>query len=202
MPRTPSATIAAGFPLAQLVGAGPLAMCDPDSHPAGRMAKLSLTRLGLWHSVEGKVARAENPLLAVKMVARGDAPYAIVFTTDALTDPSVLAAVNLSPAPAAAVPVPAMPSAPARRLTGPSMCWAAAATLALKNAAPSATALPRNPTSIIEVCWGARRMVTAPGVASICQGCALPPDGARIAAAVTMPDTPGSAGSEYCSGTE
>jgi molybdate transport system substrate-binding protein len=39
--------------------------------------------------VAPKVARAENPLLAVKMVARGDAPYAIVFATDALTDPGV-----------------------------------------------------------------------------------------------------------------
>jgi molybdate transport system substrate-binding protein len=64
-------------------------MCDPDSHPAGRMAKASLSSLGLWDSVEKKVARAENPLLAVKMVARGDAPYAVAFATDAMTDPGV-----------------------------------------------------------------------------------------------------------------
>ena len=67
--------------LLQNLGTGPLAMCDPDSHPAGRMAKASLTTLGLWDSVAAKVARAENPLLAVKMVARGDAPYAAVFTS-------------------------------------------------------------------------------------------------------------------------
>jgi molybdate transport system substrate-binding protein len=42
--------------------------------------------LGVWQSVEAKIARAENPLLAVKMVARGDAPFAIVFATDAATD--------------------------------------------------------------------------------------------------------------------
>jgi molybdate transport system substrate-binding protein len=64
-------------------------MCDPDSHPAGRMAKASLSSLGLWNAVARKVASAENPLLAVKMVARGDAPHAVVFTTDALTDPGV-----------------------------------------------------------------------------------------------------------------
>src|SRR5580704_1062635 len=75
--------------LAQLIGAGPLVMCDPDSHPAGRMAKASLTSLGIWDAVSAKTARAENPLLAVKMVARGDAPYAVVFTTDAMTDPGV-----------------------------------------------------------------------------------------------------------------
>jgi len=75
--------------LVRMIGAGPVAMCDPDSHPAGRMAKASLTSLGLWDSVSAKVARTENPLLAVKMVARGDAPYAIVFTTDALSDAGV-----------------------------------------------------------------------------------------------------------------
>jgi molybdate transport system substrate-binding protein len=75
--------------LGRSLGPGPLAMCDPDSHPAGRMAKASLVSLGLWAAVEKKVARAENPLLAVKMVARGDAPYAVVFTTDAMTDPGV-----------------------------------------------------------------------------------------------------------------
>jgi molybdate transport system substrate-binding protein len=82
-------TIAPGFPLAELVGAGPLAMCDPDSHPAGRYVKASLVALGIWPSVETKIARAENPLLAVKMVARGDVPFAIVFTTDAATDEGV-----------------------------------------------------------------------------------------------------------------
>jgi molybdate transport system substrate-binding protein len=82
-------TIAQGFSLAQLVGAGPLAMCDPDSHPAGRYGKASLVNLGVWQDVETKIARTENPLLAVKLVARGDAPFAIVFTTDAATDPGV-----------------------------------------------------------------------------------------------------------------
>lgn len=78
-----------GLALIRLLGPGPLAMCDPNSHPAGRMAKASLTELGLWDSVEKTVARADNPLLAVKMVARGDAPYAVVFATDAMTDPGV-----------------------------------------------------------------------------------------------------------------
>ena len=87
--KAPPVTNTAELQLVRLVGMGPIAMCDPDSHPAGRMAKASLTKLGLWDSVAPKVARAENPLLAVKMVARGEAPYAIVFTTDALTDPGV-----------------------------------------------------------------------------------------------------------------
>jgi molybdate transport system substrate-binding protein len=87
--KAPPVTNTRNLPLKTLIGDGPLAMCDPDSHPAGRMAKASLTSLGIWDAVAPKVARAENPLLAVEMVARGDAPYAIVFTTDALTDPRV-----------------------------------------------------------------------------------------------------------------
>jgi molybdate transport system substrate-binding protein len=86
---TPAAAIGPELALVRLIGAGPIAMCDPDSHPAGRMAKASLVSLGIWDSVASKVARAENPLLAVKMVASGEAPYAIVFTTDAATDPGV-----------------------------------------------------------------------------------------------------------------
>ena len=86
--KAPLVTTTRELNLVQLIGAGPLAMCDPDSHPAGRMAKASLTKLGLWDALAPKVARAENPLLAVKMAARGDAPYAIVFTTDALTEPN------------------------------------------------------------------------------------------------------------------
>jgi len=86
---TPPARLDGGIALIRLIGAGPIAMCDPDSHPAGRMAKASFTSLGLWDTIAPKVARAENPLLAVRMVARGDAPYAVVFTTDALSDPGV-----------------------------------------------------------------------------------------------------------------
>ena len=68
------AAIAPDFRLAELLGAGQLAMCRPDSHPAGRYGKASLIALGIWPSVETKIALAENPLLAVKMAARGDAP--------------------------------------------------------------------------------------------------------------------------------
>jgi molybdate transport system substrate-binding protein len=81
--------IVPGFPLARLVGAGPLAMCDPDSHPAGRYAKASLVKLGIWRNVEKNVASVDDPLVAVKIVARGDAPMAVVFATDVLTDPAV-----------------------------------------------------------------------------------------------------------------
>ena len=37
-----------GAPLAQALGDGKLAMCDPESVPAGRYGKAALTKLGIW----------------------------------------------------------------------------------------------------------------------------------------------------------
>ena len=58
-------------------------MADPDSVPAGRYAKAALTNLGVWPSVEGKLARGENVRAALLFVERGEAPYGIVYETDA-----------------------------------------------------------------------------------------------------------------------
>ena len=78
-----------GFPLAQSLGAGRLAVADPDSVPAGRYAKAALVKLGIWKSVEGKLARAENVRAALALVARGEAPFGIVYATDALVSRDV-----------------------------------------------------------------------------------------------------------------
>lgn len=72
-----------GFPLAQALGSGRLAVADPDSVPAGKYAKAALTSLGVWASVEGKLARGENVRAALLFVERGEAPYGIVYETDA-----------------------------------------------------------------------------------------------------------------------
>ena len=72
-----------GFPLARALGEGRLAMADPDSVPAGRYGKAALTSLGVWASVSGKLARAENVRAALALVERGEAPFGIVYATDA-----------------------------------------------------------------------------------------------------------------------
>jgi molybdate transport system substrate-binding protein len=82
-------TIAPHFPLARLLGTGRLAMADPDSVPAGKYGKESLIRLGVWPSVQGRIARAENVRAALALVDRGEAPLGIVYTTDALADRGV-----------------------------------------------------------------------------------------------------------------
>jgi len=78
-----------GFPLAAALGAGRLAMADPDSVPAGKYGREALTRLGVWEQVRPRLARAENVRAALALVARGEAPLGVVYTTDARAQPGV-----------------------------------------------------------------------------------------------------------------
>jgi molybdate transport system substrate-binding protein len=82
-------TISHGFPLASLLGRGRLAMADPDSVPAGKYGKAALEHLGVWASVQTRIARAENVRAALALVSRGEAPLGIVYQTDAAADPKV-----------------------------------------------------------------------------------------------------------------
>jgi molybdate transport system substrate-binding protein len=81
--------IAPGFPLARALGQGRLAVADPASVPAGRYAEGALRSLGVWREVEQKLARAENVRAALAFVARGEAPFGIVYATDARIEPRV-----------------------------------------------------------------------------------------------------------------
>ena len=76
-------SVSPGFPLAQALGGGRLAMADPQSVPAGRYGRAALERLGVWAAVEGRIAGAENVRAALALVERGAAPLGIVYATDA-----------------------------------------------------------------------------------------------------------------------
>lgn len=78
-----------GFDLAALLGDGKLAMGDVKAVPAGKYGKAALESLGVWASVEGKVAMAENVRAALKLVSTGEAALGIVYTTDAKADKGV-----------------------------------------------------------------------------------------------------------------
>lgn len=78
-----NATIGRDYPLRALVGGGRVAMCNPATDPAGRLGKASLESLGLWPAVADKIALAESPPAAVGLVVRGEAPTALVFSTNA-----------------------------------------------------------------------------------------------------------------------
>ena len=83
------ADIAANFDLAGLLGEGRLAMGDVKAVPAGKYGKAALEKLGVWSSVEGKIAQAENVRAALKLVSTGEAPLGIVYQTDATAEPGV-----------------------------------------------------------------------------------------------------------------
>jgi molybdate transport system substrate-binding protein len=85
----PAPRIAPKFDLAGALGDGKLALADPASVPAGKYAKAALTALGVWDAVAPKVVQAENVRVALEYVARGEAPYGIVYATDAKVSPSV-----------------------------------------------------------------------------------------------------------------
>ena len=76
-----------GFPLARALGSrGRLALGDPASVPAGKYARQALIRLGLWSSVAGRLAPAQDVRAALAYVARGEAPLGVVYETDAAAE--------------------------------------------------------------------------------------------------------------------
>jgi molybdate transport system substrate-binding protein len=81
--------IAPGFDLASALGTEKLAMANPDTVPAGKYGKAALESLGVWKRVEKQVARAENVRAALVLVSRGEAPFGIVYATDAVADRGV-----------------------------------------------------------------------------------------------------------------
>jgi molybdate transport system substrate-binding protein len=82
-------TIAPGFDLAKLAGDGRIATGDVKAVPVGIYAKAALEKLGIWPSVEPKMAMAANVRAALILVARGEAPLGIVYSTDAKVEPGV-----------------------------------------------------------------------------------------------------------------
>ena len=72
-----------GFALAGMIGNGRLATGDPAHVPVGRYAQQALTMLGVWDAVAPRIARTDNVRAALLLVERGEAPFGIVYGTDA-----------------------------------------------------------------------------------------------------------------------
>lgn len=86
---TAKVDIKQGFDLAALLKGGRLAMGGVETVPAGKYGKAALEKLGAWDGVKDKLAQAENVRAALAFVSRGEAPFGIVYQTDAASDPSV-----------------------------------------------------------------------------------------------------------------
>jgi molybdate transport system substrate-binding protein len=85
-------TIKPGFDLAKLAklaGDGRIATGDVKAVPVGIYAQAALQKLGVWDSVEPKMAMTQNVRAALTLVARGEAPLGIVYSTDAKVEPGV-----------------------------------------------------------------------------------------------------------------
>ncbi|MFI5010963.1 MAG: molybdate ABC transporter substrate-binding protein [Hyphomicrobiales bacterium] len=68
---------------------GRIATGAVETVPVGRYAKMALQKLGLWATLETRIAPAENVRAALSYVARGEAPLGIVYATDAAAEPKV-----------------------------------------------------------------------------------------------------------------
>ena len=55
----------------------------PAHVPAGQYAEEALTTLNLWDKVQDRLARAKDVRGALVLVERAEAPYGIVYSTDA-----------------------------------------------------------------------------------------------------------------------
>jgi molybdate transport system substrate-binding protein len=75
--------------LARALAGGKLSMGNVDAVPAGKYGKAALEKLGAWTSVKDSIAQAENVRAALLLVARGEAPLGIVYSTDAAAEPGV-----------------------------------------------------------------------------------------------------------------
>jgi molybdate transport system substrate-binding protein len=85
----PTLAIGPNFPLAHVLGNGRLAIANPASVPAGKYGKAALETLGVWASVEGRLAPARDVRAALELVARREAPLGIVYQTDAVAEQDV-----------------------------------------------------------------------------------------------------------------
>ena len=87
--RLDKVAIGPGFDLAKLAGDGRIATGDVKAVPSGKYAKAALEKFGAWQAAEPKLAMAENVRAALALVARGEAPLGIVYSTDAKIEPGV-----------------------------------------------------------------------------------------------------------------
>ncbi|MEM7171806.1 MAG: molybdate ABC transporter substrate-binding protein [Pseudomonadota bacterium] len=75
--------------LEQASGEARLVVGDPSHVPAGIYAKALATRLGLWERLQPHLAFASDVRRALTMVERREAPFGLVYRSDAMISPDV-----------------------------------------------------------------------------------------------------------------
>jgi molybdate transport system substrate-binding protein len=90
-------TISPSLDLAGLLQGGMLSMGQIDSVPAGQYGKEALDTLGLWPSVAGNVVQSDNARAALALVVTAEAPYGIVYASDAVAAGAAISVVGTFP---------------------------------------------------------------------------------------------------------
>ena len=83
--------------LPEALGEDRLAMALVDAVPAGQYGKAALISLGLWETLAPRVAQTDNVRAALALVATGEAPFGIVYASDARAEPSVSVVASFDP---------------------------------------------------------------------------------------------------------
>jgi molybdate transport system substrate-binding protein len=87
--ETRTIAIVPGFPLADLLGSGKLAVADPAVTTSGMFGRLALQRLGLWDSIESKLMVVRSGGAVRGVVGSGAAQFGIVLASDAAAHPDL-----------------------------------------------------------------------------------------------------------------
>ncbi|WP_257386547.1 molybdate ABC transporter substrate-binding protein [Tahibacter caeni] len=88
-PSTVQLTLDRHTDLRGALGDAPIALAEPGSVPAGKYAKAAFERLGLWPQIQTRYVATENVRAALALAARGEAPLAAVYRSDAVSEPKV-----------------------------------------------------------------------------------------------------------------
>jgi molybdate transport system substrate-binding protein len=127
--------LARGTDLVALLGPnGRIATGDPAHVPVGRYAQAALTWMGQWNAIAPRLARADNVRAALLLVERGEAPFGIVYSTDAVASQGVRVVGTFPPGSHEAI---TYPFALTRRAEGNGQARALLAFLAGPEAAPT-----------------------------------------------------------------
>ncbi len=75
--------------LNQAAKSGRIAMGNPDHVPVGQYAKAALENLGLWATVQSRLAPTPNSVASITLIARREVPAGIVYASDVRLSNSV-----------------------------------------------------------------------------------------------------------------
>ena len=88
-PQATPIALEPGVDLVTPLAGGYLATALTEAVPVGQYAKNALQTLGIWDKTAPHLAQSDNARTALALVATGEAPYGIVYATDARAEPRV-----------------------------------------------------------------------------------------------------------------